>query len=233
MLHTLYPSTLSSWLHLDSSSASRTCTSQAIAAVNCARLVGDSRVLPTALYACCATSGTVVHGYARPDGVLEHLSADDLACCMDGRDRLARESVARVFCVFEDRTSARCSSRSACRKALRRIAAKAGKMGSAEQMDAFAKWEPRIRMWAREEGLCEKCVVLAVERFAGERRRLWRQLPQIFGVEVSAWDGMSKEEWQEYNQADGQPEEDDDSGDVEDSHTVDDAGSDEDDDEEC
>ncbi|TFK84835.1 hypothetical protein K466DRAFT_654561 [Polyporus arcularius HHB13444] len=69
----------------------------AIAAVNLARLTGNTTtVLPMALLDCAALGPDVMQGYRREDGTYDHLSQEDLKRCLRAREMLV-EGRLQVF----------------------------------------------------------------------------------------------------------------------------------------
>ncbi|GBE89310.1 hypothetical protein SCP_1503180 [Sparassis crispa] len=64
-------------------------TTDAIAAVNLARVIGCRSMLPAALYRCCQLSAAeLCGGVSRGDGHTEQLSAEDVERCIDAKARL-------------------------------------------------------------------------------------------------------------------------------------------------
>ncbi|PIL26277.1 hypothetical protein GSI_12033 [Ganoderma sinense ZZ0214-1] len=95
----------------------------AIGVINLARLTGELSLLPSAFVTCICAKSTgpngIVHGTTQEDGSSEHLSADDLAICFNGKTSLRTATIAAVFRTFKPDISPGCTRRpAACKTAL-------------------------------------------------------------------------------------------------------------------
>ncbi|KAI1795285.1 hypothetical protein LXA43DRAFT_939155 [Ganoderma leucocontextum] len=79
--------------------------SDAISAVNLARLTDTPSILPVTFYKCCELGSAVMDGCRRADGHVEHLSLEDHKICMTGRVALVRDARALVFRIFQETPS--------------------------------------------------------------------------------------------------------------------------------
>ena len=153
----------------------------AIAAVNIARLTGTPSMLPFALYQACTLEGEVLDGYARRDGSVEHLAALDLRLCMDARSELARELAAYVRDVFAPGHSDGCEDIEQCTMGLNDMRDDAElRLGRCDVFDAY---EGRaVEHWVGNYELCAGCTREVLAREEGQRRRVWKLLPEMFGM---------------------------------------------------
>jgi len=99
-LEKYYPTDLSKW---DDRMGQRPHEqTHAIVAVNLARLTNTRSLLTPALYACCQLDGkALLEGRARPDGIVDVLSPEDLVRCVDGKARLWSRLMKAVNDAFE------------------------------------------------------------------------------------------------------------------------------------
>ncbi|PIL26559.1 hypothetical protein GSI_12317 [Ganoderma sinense ZZ0214-1] len=158
--------------------------SYAIGAVNLARQIGATSLLPIAFYECTRLGGAVLDGWRRDDGVVEHLTAEDLLLCMKGRDALVREVAALFVKVFARTPCDECTSPK-CRSRLRLV-----------RRDVFLEGFPGHLVFDREQWMpdlerdyriCEFCSEEVRERCYQECDRIWAELSEIFGINVKEW----------------------------------------------
>lgn len=155
----------------------------AIGAVNLARQIGATSILPIALYGCTMLDGAVLDGWRRDDGVVEHLTEEDLALCMRGRDALVREAAALCARVFSTTPCEECTS-SKCRSRLRTVRMYALVEEFPGHLVLDLGWVPRLERGFR---VCEPCSEAVSTHLSEERYRVWCELPDIFGIEVEEW----------------------------------------------
>nr|VWP01110.1 Uncharacterized protein [Ganoderma boninense] len=137
----------------------------AVAVVNLARLVDRPSLLPIALYECALLGGSVFKGPRRGGELVEHLDQGDIVRCIEGRNKLAAKAVAPiadVFTMLED--SVGCDD--------------------ASDPDVLKGWGSTIKDWAKDLRLCGSCEKAALDRDTAARKRVWEELPGIFGIEV-------------------------------------------------
>ncbi|PIL26445.1 hypothetical protein GSI_12203 [Ganoderma sinense ZZ0214-1] len=161
--------------------------SDAIAAVNIARLTETTSILPIAFYRCCELGTAVMDGCLRADGYIEHLSVEDHKICMIGRLALLREARALVFRIFQETSTPRCLSRRICRSALHTMLVRAAVEEAPLEPAVFRDWTPFTDKQADRLGLCRRCRRMLLGRELAVRREIWGRLPEIFGLYIFGW----------------------------------------------
>ncbi|KAI1786292.1 hypothetical protein LXA43DRAFT_952775 [Ganoderma leucocontextum] len=170
---------------------------QAIGAVNLARLTDMPSILPLALYQCAHLEGVLLDGWKRKDGTVEHLSPADLRRCIDARRALIWAHVRLVFRLFDGHPSAGCTSRAWCTEKLRvflglivtavEIADSDPSENWTAQSHPLEGWTEGLRQLGDEASLCKSCVEELIRRSYQERKKVWNRLPKIFNVAVAGW----------------------------------------------
>ena len=155
----------------------------AIAVVNLARLVDIPSLLPVAFYECALLGGGIFKGYRRADVVR----------CIEGRNKLAAKAVAFISDVFVTDSCAKRERRGRCKSALKTMLEDAIGSDDASDPDVLNGWEHAIKDWAKELRLCGLCEKAALDRDTAARRRVWDELPNIFGIKVEGWNSMGDE----------------------------------------
>ncbi len=158
----------------------------AIGVVNLARLIGDSTMLPVALWQCCRLGSDLVRGFAREDGTRENLTIDDLGLCFASQERLIKAGVRARLRVFSPTVSEKCQNAAKCKevfvKALRSLEKK---------VDIIAGTDPFVpytRICLEGVlGLCSTCSSEVKARDQKERRAIWNRLPALLGIEDPRW----------------------------------------------
>ncbi|PIL26280.1 hypothetical protein GSI_12036 [Ganoderma sinense ZZ0214-1] len=193
-----FPSTLDGWLALKRYGPPGWDDFEEIGVVNLARHTGELSLLPSALIACiCAQSTSdpggkdkgIGHGFAREDGSREHLSADDLTLCFDGKTNLRTATIAAVLRTFKPAASAECRGAPrprACEDALRGVLL--GLEGTLDVLlggDPFAGYEEFVD--SDRLGLCKACKEMVRKRSYKERKDIWDRLPELLDVDVPGW----------------------------------------------
>ena len=159
----------------------------AISAVNLARLTDTRSILPTAFYQCCELGNSVMDGCRRPDGHVEHLSFEDHKICMGGRIALMREARALVFRIFQETPSHRCLSRRICRAALHTMLIRAAVEEAPLEPAVLRGWTTFIDEQADRLRLCRRCRRMLWARELDVRKEIWARLPEIFGMYIFGW----------------------------------------------
>ncbi|KAI1795314.1 hypothetical protein LXA43DRAFT_1090964 [Ganoderma leucocontextum] len=161
---------------------------QAIGAANLARLTDTPSMLPLALYQCTYLGSTVLDGWKRCDGTVEHLSPTDLRRCIDARIALAQEHVFFLSQIFDETPSARCEGPGHCQERFCLIHRIIMRSPDVTKDMALMDWTSMLRTWADGAmALCKACGEELVDRNRRERRRIWNKLPEIFNIEVEVW----------------------------------------------
>ncbi|OBZ69624.1 Molybdenum cofactor sulfurase [Grifola frondosa] len=94
---------------------------QVIGAVNIARLVGADSILPSALYTCCQLGSEIMDGYQHEDGIVEHLTTEDIKRCLCARKELMEASASLAVLMWAGtRVSDNCTN-AFCGRDLRRL----------------------------------------------------------------------------------------------------------------
>lgn len=168
---------------------------EAIGIVNLARFLGETSLLPTALFACCQLDRKITDGFTREDGAREQLSLDDIGLCFEAKTRLIQESVRIALRAFWPEQSETCKTGTQCRKDFKALLRKVeGRVGEMAETDPFLS--PFTILKADAEGLlCQACRAMAEDRISEEQRAVWARLPQILGIAKSgpAGEGVDDE----------------------------------------
>lgn len=166
-------------------------TYHAIGVVNLARLVDEPSILPLALLGCCALSGAdVIKGFRREDGTREQLALDDIGRCIDGCAALISQLLMLSSNIFSLDVSGQCEDPRECREMLAKMLAG---VGASDTVGDFADLDSVFDSWLYpyENSFlpvcCKPCQDMLRRRDLAERRKLWKKLPVIMGVEVDNW----------------------------------------------
>ena len=147
-------------------------------------------LLPLALYSCAYLGGSILDGWTREDGTVEHLSCVDVRRCIDAGVVLTDELTLLLSRLFDARPSRECVSRIACIAELRRVHDIVLRSGFTRRMRPLHDWTDTIT--ALEEGSpCGRCREELLARNERERKRVFDSLPEIFGITVEGW-GMTE-----------------------------------------
>ncbi|PIL26468.1 hypothetical protein GSI_12226 [Ganoderma sinense ZZ0214-1] len=165
-----------------------------IGVINLARLTDTLSILPGAFFVCTLLPpGKLLGGLTHEDGTVEQLSRDDLQRCLEGQRTLAIEASllpTRIFAsipVLDCTTPTHCQSW--CRRALVAIV-------SSEQIVAqqspLGSWRDVIVSPTPDGGtdttkVCGTCEKELLKRDRRERWRIWKRMPEIFGIKVEGW----------------------------------------------
>ena len=156
---------------------------QFIGAVNLSRLTDTPLILPLALYQCSRLGSTILDGWKREDGTVEHLSMADLKRCVDARVVLGKEESFVLNRVFAPVPLDKCEGLTPCAASLERLR---GNTLNKERLknSVFIDRSAAIQ---RVNGLCEGCKQVVQERNRVELQRVWDSLPRVFGITVEGW----------------------------------------------
>lgn len=154
-----------------------------IGVLNLVRLLGETSLLPTVVFACCQLNLRLVRGFARADGTREQLTPDDLALCVTAKTRLMQESVRVVLLTIQPRLAKGCKTTAQCERGFGKLVRKAAdRVREIATADPFVC--PLVRLECRPGGdVCPPCWLLAQSRGVLERREVWNRLPKILGLE--------------------------------------------------
>ncbi|KAI0673749.1 hypothetical protein C8Q78DRAFT_969131 [Trametes maxima] len=204
LLKPMFPDDLPSWLKCGVLGRSRTvkfAPGQEIEAVNLFRKCERSEMLLVALYWCTTLDVHILlHGYTRADGIVEHLSTDDLERCLVARERLERRSAKfnREQLGLGDSHRPTCRDTAKCSSALRLLWACAGTVIRRAQLPdsessmrlcfAQAIGDPTSLLMF---GLCRECVRYVKGMNAEFDEQLWRDLPGILDLELEVPDWLA------------------------------------------
>ena len=157
-----------------------------IGIVNLARLTDTPTLLPLALYNCAYLGSSILDGWIREDGTIEHLSCADVRRCIDAGVILTDERTLLLSRLLDARPSRECVSRIACIAELRRVHDIVLRSDFTRRLRPLHDWTGTII--ALEEGSpCGRCREELLARNKGERKRLFDSLPEIFGITVEGW----------------------------------------------
>nr|VWP02334.1 Xanthomonas outer protein J [Ganoderma boninense] len=159
----------------------------AIGAVNLARLLDVPQMLPIALYKCLRIGSSMLDGWTRGDGSIEHLSQDDIKRCIDALQSLSRDRVSYTYWMYYAGVSERCAQHALCKDALREILAYIMQCDPDFLSDGAYALENPIVPDMDDFGLCASCAQAVKDRELGERRTLWENLPDAFSLVVDKW----------------------------------------------
>lgn len=189
-----FPSTFDGWIALKRYAPPGWNSIEELGVVNLARLTGELSILPSAIIACiCGQSAGpggegIGYGIAREDGSREHLSADDITVCFDGKTNLRTATIAAVLRTFKPTVSSECETPSACDGALRDV------LVNLEEMldlllggDPFAEHEEFVDSPDDKLHVCGPCTDMVRKRSFKERKDVWDRLPELLDVNVPGW----------------------------------------------
>ncbi|TBU45385.1 hypothetical protein BD309DRAFT_1017834 [Dichomitus squalens] len=167
----------------------------AIGVVNLARLLGQDKMLPGALMACCLLETGIVDGFEREDGTRETLSNEDLARCMVGRAKLLEANVQATLRILHPEVHEDCMRRDTCGEVLLKLlkTLEEGTVLYSFRWDwtwtAYVEWADTRRE------LCPRCFeMLGKEgRQKDQHSEIFNRLPAMMGIDVAHW-GKTPEE---------------------------------------
>ncbi|PIL26555.1 hypothetical protein GSI_12313 [Ganoderma sinense ZZ0214-1] len=156
-----------------------------IAAINLARLTNTPSLLPVAFLKCHSLREAVLDGQKRADGTVEHLSPDDLRRCFVAQSALLERNSQAMGSVFQPKPSDTCNDPARCRRGLGDSCNLIVRKGTVFQHDFIINWAKLIELAG--QSICPECEKELQARNAKERRKVWDDLPKIFGITVEGW----------------------------------------------
>lgn len=162
----------------------------AIGVVNLARLTGCHSILPTALSVCTMLGEAIVHGFPRTDGFREQLGSDDLARCFKLKGDLIQANAVVLLKTLLSESAPFCQRPGHCRAKLAQVLA-SYKIRNFAADFAPAGLVPRWKMYDEElhsYGVCDVCRDALRLEYHNEQVLVWRQLPEMLGIEVDGWE---------------------------------------------
>ncbi|KZT67627.1 hypothetical protein DAEQUDRAFT_384018 [Daedalea quercina L-15889] len=169
----------------------------AIAAVNIARLTGTDTMLPSALFQCCELDPErLLKGVARADGTCETLSLQDTAKSILGRQTLIMGAISTAFSTLDpDKLPPECSQNHVCRHTIGCLRAEF--MNREPSSIKSFLWRPKVlisgspEVWAsvfrslqRRCYLCQSCLDVLCNAQQAKNRKRWARLPRLLDLEM-------------------------------------------------
>lgn len=155
----------------------------AIAAVNIARLTNTESMVPVGLYMCCQLKTEVLlNGVTRENGTTERLASDDVVRCIDARKVLVHDNIISACRVFDPSSSAECSG-TRCTTILKFfLESQVTYDGGLANYTCLGDWVSWLRIeepsaWFGD--LCHACKNMIEARAGAEREVIWSQLPDV------------------------------------------------------
>ncbi|RDX46014.1 hypothetical protein OH76DRAFT_904641 [Lentinus brumalis] len=184
---------LSSWLRwahrlnlssLDGSEPVLPTLARSISVMNIARITDTPSLLLPALVECCNMEfHELMAGYQREDGVLEHLSADDLACVVRTRTEMVRLDALAALRIFRG-VSAGCTDPALCNQSFQDALWSLTEPGSTmtfRPLERDRHWADYAVGCSSRYKFCEECKQRIRSQASSERMKIWDLLPSIFG----------------------------------------------------
>lgn len=213
-LTTYYTTNFDAWVDGRNAAEWRPEPIHAIGAINLARLTNTTSILPCAFYIAATLGPELAHGFARKDGSMEQLSAEDLYLCLQMKQRLVTENAHTAFLLLRSPGQQHCSNtngfQSLCGDTIRKILEQAGlsKGPHAVASDhALDSWMPNVDSYSpptaqppaigtfvtmysapNQRSLCKGCRTWVQNRDRELRRQIWRKLPEFVGLALDNWD---------------------------------------------
>lgn len=145
-----------------------------------------------ALLVCCTIddADVMARGFEREDGSREQLTLDDMARCYAAKPRLIAASVQIMLRSCRPAGSLACTTVQRCSLAFKYLLSL---LETSDDPIALAHVDPSMVAADSEDalsdsGLCVECRALVEERSIRERKAVWEQLEEIFGIELSKVD---------------------------------------------
>ena len=161
-----------------------------IEAVNLIRLIGETKMLPLAVYECCQDPLQALKGVARADGTVETLDLLTLGLCISAHTNLIQRQAMLNADVFCSGLAQGCPQAGVCRAALE--AAYRGVCGCPAVYLSGRILHSSIshflgRLQRENEVLFAFCATTSPQREWNGVRAAWKDLPKLLGVEVDSW----------------------------------------------
>ncbi|KAM5544045.1 hypothetical protein V8D89_002231 [Ganoderma adspersum] len=157
-----------------------------IEAVNLIRLIGETKMLPVAIYQCCQFLPLLLKGAARADGTVETLDLPTLGLCIRAHTNLIQRQSKLNADVFCSGPSERCRETEACRTAMEKVYREV--CGFPEFYLHGTILHSNISCALERLEVCSFCAAALRERERKGTRAAWKDLPKLLGVEVDGWD---------------------------------------------
>ncbi|KAM5539308.1 hypothetical protein V8D89_006999 [Ganoderma adspersum] len=171
----------------------------AIGVVNLAFLVDRPLLLSIAFYRCAMLGGSVIDGYKRGNktGPVEHLNRENMKRAINGRNDLTSRALGVLLDIFDIGPCIECDTPDGCSPVLQMMLQWALEDEKSSDADILESWRSRIELWAGDTDICGHCEKALVEGDVRARRRVWRELPEVFDIEeeVGYWVGGSSSDF--------------------------------------
>ncbi|PCH44675.1 hypothetical protein WOLCODRAFT_165315 [Wolfiporia cocos MD-104 SS10] len=166
----------------------------AIAAVNLARLTNASSMLPVALLMCCGLDAAyILSGVLREDGTLECLSLEDKLRCVEARAILRAEAIVSIDTIFDLLpVHGHTKAVRAMRKTLMENAQY--HTNGAELLCSRIPWiRKQSSLQGLEQAVCASCRVTLELKDLKVRKEVWDALPSYFGLDSKTFEEVETE----------------------------------------
>ena len=159
-----------------------------IGAVSLAILTETPMILPRALLDCASLGSSVLDGWEREDGSVEHLSEAHLRLVLDARNRLIMEAFYSLKKIFGSLPGIYCTNWDSCRTRQCDLLLEGMDMSNSafEPKSIFESWEYLLDE-DHDWGLCIRCVEEVGRNQENMLADLWRCLPTFFGLDILEW----------------------------------------------
>ena len=161
-----------------------------IEAVNLIRLIGETKMLPLAIYECCQDPLQALKGAARADGTVETLDLPTVELCISTHAKLIQRQSTLNAEIFRG-PSERCRETDVCRMAMgeahREVCGSPHFFLRGRLLDSTISLV--LKKLERGKEVCSLCTVSLRERERAAERAVWEELPMLLGVdsEVGGW----------------------------------------------
>ncbi|TFK89062.1 hypothetical protein K466DRAFT_519692 [Polyporus arcularius HHB13444] len=155
-----------------------------ISVVNIARLTDTPSLLRPALVECCELDPKeLMAGYRREEGVVEQLSADDLARVLLARAELIRLDALAALRIFQG-VSTRCKDPAGCARTFRDALWNLTKPGAKTTFGPMGRrrWSEYVGGLRDDYVFCTVCRHGIYSQESEERQNIWELLPSILDI---------------------------------------------------
>lgn len=164
--------------------------SDAIVAVNLARLTDTPKMLPIAMYLCCQLGvQALLQGAPQEEGANGRLSSNDLAQCLNGRSKLLKEGMRMLRRTLLPVRS-RCQDMyGLCFQERVKVLEAVEDAPAATHCNALLSRLPSITVHSRDRSICKSCADQIKSDDRMYREQIWDMLPDIFDLQevAGAW----------------------------------------------